>query len=69
MAEKWEYEIRHNSSVDQIERAMKFYRALTDFLELIDLHDEGENLNTARSAVKFLQSKAMAIASNEADTA
>lgn len=63
MTDNWEYTVRHNSSVDRIERAMRFYRVAADFLELLDLDDDVE---PARSALKFLQSKAMTIAAKEA---
>lgn len=61
MSDHWEYEIRHNSSVDRIERAMKFYRVATDFLELLDLDGDAE----AGIALKSLQRKAMVIVANE----
>lgn len=35
-----DYQIRHNSSVDRIERAVRFMRCAYDFEELLDLDDD-----------------------------
>lgn len=62
----WEYLVRHNSSVDLIERAMEFYRISANFLEVVRTSPlEEEEIAAAEAAIQLLQQTAMDIVRKE----
>lgn len=64
--DRWEYEVRRNSSVGMIARAMTFYEVAADFLEVVRLGLPDEEIEAAEQAIKLLQKAAMAVTRKEA---